>query len=72
MTDSFEYYLVRVRRSTADLRQVTGHVERLGTGEKRRFGSGEDLVRLVAAWPAEEGSLAQSGAASASHPETRA
>lgn len=65
MTDSFEYYMVRIHRSDGDPRQVTGHVERLGTGEKRRFGSGEDLVRLVAAWPADEGSHAQNGSASA-------
>jgi hypothetical protein len=72
MTDSFEYYMVRIRRSDADPRQVTGHVECLGTGEKRRFGCGEDLARLVAAWPADEESRAQNGSASAKQPGTQA
>jgi hypothetical protein len=71
MTDSFEYYMVRIRRSDADPRQVTGHVECLRTGEKRHFECGEDLVRLVAAWPADEESLAQTGSASTKHPETQ-
>jgi hypothetical protein len=70
--DSFEYYMVRIRRSAADPRRVTGHVEQLGTGQKRGFESGEDLVRLVAAWPADEGSLARNRSGSAGQPGTQA
>lgn len=50
MLDSYEYYMVRVRRTDDDPGQVTGQVERLGTGEKRGFASGEQLARLVALW----------------------
>lgn len=70
-TESFEYYMVRVRRSGSDPQQVTGHVERLGTGEKRGFGSGEDLIRLVASWPAADRDPASNGTVSAVHPDTR-
>ena len=58
MTDSFVYYMVRIRRSRR--RPPTGHGAR-GVPRDRReghFGCGEDLVRLVAAWPADEESLA--------------
>jgi hypothetical protein len=50
-TDSFEYYMVRIRRFAGEPGQLSGQVERLGTGEKCGFGSGQDLVRLVANWP---------------------
>ena len=70
MTESFEYFMVRVRRSDAEPGQVTGHVERLGTGEKRGFGSGRDLARLVATWPADDQGLAPDRRAPAVHPET--
>jgi hypothetical protein len=50
-TDSFEYYMVRIRRFAGEPGQLSGQVERLGTGEKWGFGSGPDLVRLVANWP---------------------
>jgi len=50
MPDSFEYYMIRVRRTAAHPDQVTGQVERLETGEKLGFASGEHLARLVALW----------------------
>jgi hypothetical protein len=50
MPDTFEYYMIRLRRTDAHPEQVIGQVERLGTGEKLAFGSGEHLVRLVTAW----------------------
>lgn len=31
--------------------EVSGLVERLGTGEKQPFATGAELLRLVAAWP---------------------
>jgi len=53
MHELFEYYMVRVRRTAEQPGQVSGQVERLGTGEKRGFASGEQLAGLVAAWPGE-------------------
>jgi len=50
MPDTFEYYMIRVRRTDAHPDQVTGQVERLDTGEKLGFASGEHLARLVTAW----------------------
>jgi hypothetical protein len=71
MTESFEYYMVRVRRSDADPGHVTGHVERLGTGEKRGFGSERDLARLVATWPVETQGESQDSTDSVVHPADR-
>ena len=51
MIDSFEYFMVRVRRSADEPGVLAGQVERLGTGEKRAFLTGSQLIRLVAAWP---------------------
>jgi hypothetical protein len=55
MPDSFEYYMVRVRRTAAHPDQVTGQVERLETGEKLGFASGEHLARLVTLWRTPDG-----------------
>lgn len=45
------YFMVRVHRHPgAALGEVTGVVERLGTGEKRPFRSSEELARVVAEW----------------------
>lgn len=52
MADAFDYYMVRVQRSAGDPGLVAGQVERLGTGEKHGFRTGDQLVRLVAQWPA--------------------
>ena len=71
MSESFEYYMVRVRRSDADPEHVTGHVERLGTGEKRGFGSERDLARLVATWPVETQGVSQDSTDSVAHPVAR-
>lgn len=45
--ERFEYFMVRVTRSAHDPERVAGLVELLGSGEKRSFSSGEQLVRLV-------------------------
>ncbi len=45
------YFIVRVRRvSGASHGDVTGVVERLGTGEKREFRSSTELAQVVAEW----------------------
>jgi hypothetical protein len=71
MSESFEYYMVRVRRSDADPEHVTGHVERLGTGEKRGFESERDLARLVATWPVETRGVSPDSTDSVVHPVDR-
>lgn len=45
--ERFEYFMVRVTRSAHEPDRVAGLVELLGSGEKRSFSSGEQLVRLV-------------------------
>lgn len=49
MVPVFDYFMVRVTR-TADEEPLAGLVERLGTGEKRSFSTGQQLLGLVAAW----------------------
>ena len=49
--EQFDYFMVRVVRSADEPGRVAGQVERLGTGEKRAFGTGDQLAELVAAWP---------------------
>ena len=51
MSDTFEFYMIRIRRTDSQPGQVVGQVERLGTGEKLAFASGEHLMRLVTGWP---------------------
>lgn len=51
----FRYYMIRVQtpantaRSDGSL-ELSGVVERLGSGEKRDFSDAAELVRLVTAW----------------------
>jgi hypothetical protein len=45
--ERFEYFMVRVTRSTREPGRVTGLIERLGSGEKRSFDTGEQLAQLV-------------------------
>jgi hypothetical protein len=53
-SEGFLHFLLRVRRlpSTGAGPDLSGQVERLGTGEKRGFGSWEELQRLVRGWSA--------------------
>lgn len=44
----FDYFVVRTRRGVAD--SLAGLAERLGTGEKRAFESGDQLLRLLERW----------------------
>jgi len=48
--ERFEYFMVRVTRFESDPDRMSGMIERLGSGEKRSFDTGEHLVQLVGAW----------------------
>lgn len=45
------HYMIRVQQLGEDPSAISGVVERLGAGEKRRFDTGEHLIRLIQAWP---------------------
>jgi hypothetical protein len=45
--ERFEYFMVRLTRSAREPDRVAGLIEWLGSGEKRNFDTGEQLVRLV-------------------------
>ena len=45
--ERFEYFMVRLTRNAREPDRVAGLVERLGSGQKRSFDTGEQLVRLV-------------------------
>lgn len=47
VAERFEYFMVRLTRSASEPDRVAGLVERLGSGQKRSFDTGEELVRLV-------------------------
>lgn len=72
--DRFDYFMVRVTRTEDDAR-LSGLVERLGTGEKRSFGSGQQLLWLVGAWSDTESNLqARAGTSNpgnGAHPDPR-
>jgi hypothetical protein len=42
--------MIRVTRSDKDPDRVSGLVERLGSGEKRTFETGDQLLRMVGGW----------------------
>jgi hypothetical protein len=48
----FEYFMLRVFRAEECPQSIAGQVERLGTGEKRRFETAAELLALVIRWPA--------------------
>ena len=49
-SERFEYFMVRLTRSEKDPERVAGLVERLGSGEKRRFETGDELLQMVGGW----------------------
>jgi hypothetical protein len=49
--DRFDYFMVRLHRTVSEPDRLSGQVERLGTGERWRFDTGEQLVRLVGGEP---------------------
>jgi hypothetical protein len=56
MMPLFDYFMVRITR-TEESAQLAGLVERLGTGEKRSFSTGEQLLGLVAGWAGPDSNL---------------
>jgi hypothetical protein len=48
--ERFEYFMIRLTRSDKDPERVAGLVERLGSGEKRSFETGDQLLRMVGGW----------------------
>jgi hypothetical protein len=51
-TERFEYFMIRLTRSDRDPDRVAGLVEWLGTGEKRSFETGDQLIQMVGGWSA--------------------
>ena len=51
--ERFAHYMIRVSRRGPDHEALSGLVERLGSGEKERFETTAELMRLLAAWPDE-------------------
>lgn len=47
---AFDYFMLRLSRSAAEPTRLSGIIERLGSGEKRRFETGEQLMGLVQGW----------------------
>ena len=69
MVPLFDYFMVRITR-TEEPAQLAGLVERLGTGEKRSFSTGEQLLGLVSGWAGPKSKLpAASGAGNPGGPE---
>lgn len=48
----FDYFMIRISQRRGDPERIVGLIERLGTGEKRSFETGAQLLKLVAAWQA--------------------
>ena len=49
-SERFEYFMIRLTRSDNDPERVAGLVERLGSGEKRSFETGDQLLQMVGRW----------------------
>ncbi len=49
-SERFEYFMVRLTKSGKDPERVAGLVERIGSGEKRSFETGDQLLRMVGGW----------------------
>lgn len=45
--ERFEYFMVRLTRSAHEPDRLSGLIERLSSGEKRSFDTGEQLLQLV-------------------------
>jgi hypothetical protein len=57
----FDYFMLRVTRSGVVPEELTGVIERLGTGEKWAFATGEQLLGLIGSHPSDGNMQAVSG-----------
>ncbi len=65
------YFMIRIQRTGSDPRAISGAIERLGTGERRTFQDGEELLRLVSSWPGASSKMqAGQGAGNLAEPES--
>jgi hypothetical protein len=48
--EHFHYFMIRLARSSAEPERLSGLVECIGSGEKRTFGTGEELIHLFTSW----------------------
>jgi hypothetical protein len=48
--DRFDYFMIRLSLRDGEPETMAGQVERMGTGEKRSFETGEQLLDLFAVW----------------------
>lgn len=48
--EHFHYFMIRLARSGAEPKRLSGLVECIGSGEKRSFGTGEELIHLFTSW----------------------
>jgi hypothetical protein len=47
--DRFDYFMIRLSQRDGEPRRMAGQVERMGTGEKWSFETGEQLLDFFAA-----------------------
>jgi hypothetical protein len=50
LSDRYDYYMIRLSQRDGEQDRMAGQIERMGTGEKRGFESGEQLLQLFSAW----------------------
>lgn len=53
----YDYFMIRSRRRTTGDSTISGIVEHLATGEKRRFDDGRELLRLLSDWSETTGNM---------------
>ncbi len=56
-SDRFDYFMIRLSQRDGEPERMAGQVERLGTGEKRSFDTGDQLLELFAAWLARHSNM---------------
>ena len=49
-SDRFDYFMIRLSQRDRQPAAMAGQVERMGTGEKRSFETGQELLDLFAVW----------------------
>lgn len=61
--DDFAYFKIRIRRESGEQspEALSGMIERIGTGDKRSFTSGDELMRFMCGTESPKGSLPIAG-----------